>query len=330
MNYVRTIVEAGHCIFHKIEQENDLGVDAMVELVRDERPLNRMLALQIKSGESYYSPQSDECLIPVENHYDYWFNYPLPVFGIVYVPSLKFAFWVNIKKHLQSHKNCSAIRFKCGKVNAFDPDSFRKIFIPITVGELAEISYEQAEGLLWSEIPDETYLGLVVLFRRHINHKTTWDNLVSILRKRDPEKIPPILVYFLAHIPWHGDISYAGEAFSKEVRIHARGLIEQFGKPEVIKLLGFIDPENGIARGEFGQSVEALISAIPGVDAILQDVIGDPTLTMFTREWAAAIYAYHKRADAIPTLLPLVAGGSTFAGELLHLLREYGFVDLYN
>jgi len=37
VNFIRTVVEAAGSLFHKIEQENDLGVDALVELVRDER-----------------------------------------------------------------------------------------------------------------------------------------------------------------------------------------------------------------------------------------------------------------------------------------------------
>jgi hypothetical protein len=40
INYVRTIVEAHNCIFQKIDQENDVGIDALIELVKDERHLH--------------------------------------------------------------------------------------------------------------------------------------------------------------------------------------------------------------------------------------------------------------------------------------------------
>ena len=49
VNFVRSLVESEGCLFHKIEQEDDLGIVALIELVRGERPLNRQVAAQIKS-----------------------------------------------------------------------------------------------------------------------------------------------------------------------------------------------------------------------------------------------------------------------------------------
>ena len=79
INYVRTIVEDCGSLFHKIEHESDLGIDAIIELIRDEKPLNHQVAVQIKSGSSYYNRSKKEFFIPIENHRDYWLNYPLPV-----------------------------------------------------------------------------------------------------------------------------------------------------------------------------------------------------------------------------------------------------------
>jgi len=35
LNFVRTIVEDAGSLFHRIEQENDLGIDGLIEFVRD-------------------------------------------------------------------------------------------------------------------------------------------------------------------------------------------------------------------------------------------------------------------------------------------------------
>ena len=43
VNFVRSPVEQEGCLFHKIEQENDLGIDALIELIKDEHPLNNKL-----------------------------------------------------------------------------------------------------------------------------------------------------------------------------------------------------------------------------------------------------------------------------------------------
>lgn len=49
INYVRTIVESHNCIFQKIDQENDVGIDALIEVVKNERPTGNFIAAQIKS-----------------------------------------------------------------------------------------------------------------------------------------------------------------------------------------------------------------------------------------------------------------------------------------
>src|SRR5690349_13523562 len=84
INYVRTITEAAGSLFHKIEHENDLGVDAIIEIIRDGQPLGVQFGVQIKSGNSYYDESSSKCSIPVEAHSRYWARYPLPLLGIVH------------------------------------------------------------------------------------------------------------------------------------------------------------------------------------------------------------------------------------------------------
>ncbi|MBN1226029.1 MAG: DUF4365 domain-containing protein [Deltaproteobacteria bacterium] len=69
VNFVKTVVESAGCIFHQIDQENDLGIDAIIELVKDGVPLNKQFAAQIKSGQLFYNGQSNQCLIPVGTHY---------------------------------------------------------------------------------------------------------------------------------------------------------------------------------------------------------------------------------------------------------------------
>src|SRR5947209_760179 len=86
INFVRSTVENAGSLFIKIEQESDLGIDALLELIENEQPLNQQIAVQIKSGQSYYNEDASECVFPVGTHREYWSKHPLPVFGIVFVP----------------------------------------------------------------------------------------------------------------------------------------------------------------------------------------------------------------------------------------------------
>lgn len=263
INHVKSVVEAAKCIFHKIEQENDLGIDGVIEFIKDGVPQNKQIAVQIKSGQSYYNSQTNQCLIPVGNHFDYWTKHPLSVFGIVYIPSLNSVNWVNIKNYIKQHSQCSTIRFTRTRANIFDYTDFTKIFLQTIYKELPDLSFNEAASFFHSEDPAENYLGLLSLFRRFPNNLEVWDWFIDFFRSKNVSDIPPILIYYFAHIPWHEDIWYRGEKIKDETKAHVKKHFEAFSKADVIKLLEFVHEENMISRGSIGQSVEAIISSLP-------------------------------------------------------------------
>ncbi len=104
---------------------------------------------------------------------------------------------------------------------------------------------------------------------------------------------------------------------------------ETFNKPDIIKLLEFIDEENMISRGSIGQSVEAIISSLPNCDALLIEIINDKEISMFLRECAVLIFGYHKQKDSITMLMMLSDQGSWYAGELASFMKENRWIDPY-
>lgn len=329
INFVRTVIEGAGSLFLKIEQESDLGIDALIEFIRDERPLNKQIAVQIKSGSSYYDPASEECAFPIGDHLSYWSSHPLPVFGIVYVPSLKSAFWININRYLEFSSESKSIRFAATRANRLDQTSFGVLFMPAVLGETPALSFEEAVLLANSDRPSEMYLGLLVLFRRYPNDHAFWERLLSLIRSLSPEEIPPVWIYWLAHIPGHGDIAYYGETPGPEVRAYVRGQLASFGHDEAVKLLRIIDPESGIGRGTIGQSVEAIVSSLPDHAALMRRVVRSEELEEEVREAAALILAINESTDALPDILALEKAGSWYAGEIARQIREYGGVNPY-
>lgn len=326
INFVRTVVENAGSLFHKIEHENDIGIDALIELMQDERALNKQIAVQVKSGQSYYD---SKCHFPIGSHRDYWTNYPLPVLGIVYVPVLKRAHWVNIKNYLKEFPEATTIRYQTSKANRFDSSTFPQLFVPAMLRETPKLSLQEALVLFCSSKPDESYLGLIVLFRRYPNAREVWDIFTQHFIDKQPEDIPAIMIYFLAHIPWHGDIMYVGENFTEETKMYGKKLLANFGREEVVKLLLFIDEENSISRGTIGQSVETIISSLPDNSTILKGIVVDETIDLSLRNHAALILAMNERTDAIPTLRQLVISGSRYAQEIIKHLTKYGDIDPY-
>lgn len=330
VNFVRTVVEAGNCIFHKIEQENDLGIDGLIELIRDEAPLNKQFAVQVKAGESYFIPKTRECLIPIDGHREYWAAYPLPVIGVVFVPSLTAAYWVDIKGYLKRFPKDNVIRFRCTRVNAFDKTAFQSFFMPMNLKEIPDIPYEQAKVLFESGNFEELRVGLVVLFRKFPNRVEIWDRFIDFFKRTPAERIPASLIYYLAHVPWHGDIFAFGEQLTEATRDYVRSThLHNFGPDEVVKLLSLIDEENMISRGTIGQSVEAIVSSLPTSSQILANVLADKTHPRFIRELAALILAMQEPKVALLHLIELNKEGSWYMGEVAAHVQQWGRINLY-
>jgi hypothetical protein len=74
---------------------SDVGIDAHLEIVVDGRATGRLLALQIKSGESYFrEPVPDGFVYRGDlEHLDYWLNHSLPVFVVICKPGTREAYW---------------------------------------------------------------------------------------------------------------------------------------------------------------------------------------------------------------------------------------------
>lgn len=328
INYIRSIVESTSCLFHKIEQENDLGIDCIIEFTKDEKPMHKSVAAQIKSGESYYDSKNNQCKIPVDSHYEYWIKYPLPVFGFVFVPQLEKAFFVNIKTYLENNKEVTTIKFDCTRANTVDLRNFREIFIPNILGEIPTISLEEAVSFFESSKPQESYLGAKVLFRRYKNKQITWDKFLDYLENIKTEEINLNVIYYVSHIPWHPDIFHYGEQQNEEIRTYAKEKIKKLKKETVLKLINYIDLEEGIVRGSIGQAIEAILSTINNIESFLIEIINDNKIEIATKEVSSAILAYYQGEKSIKTIEKLIPE-SEIVAEIIVFLRKYKSFNLY-
>jgi hypothetical protein len=75
----------------------DYGVDAHVEIVSNDNATGSLIALQIKSGQSYFSKSRITNVhigYPTNTrHVEYWLNYSLPVILILYHPIEDIFYW---------------------------------------------------------------------------------------------------------------------------------------------------------------------------------------------------------------------------------------------
>ena len=83
-------------VFRK--QEQDFGIDAHIEVVADYAATGKLIAVQIKSGKSYFAEEDAVGIVfrGKPEHLDYWLNHDLPVIVILYEPETGNAFWQSV------------------------------------------------------------------------------------------------------------------------------------------------------------------------------------------------------------------------------------------
>ena len=78
---------------------SDFGVDAQAEIKEGNQATGRLIALQIKTGASYFKKRGKNFVYyGSREHLDYWTNHSLPVFLILHHPEEKLTLWQKIDR----------------------------------------------------------------------------------------------------------------------------------------------------------------------------------------------------------------------------------------
>ena len=86
--------------YFREQTTSDFGIDAQVEIADDDgNPSGKLIALQIKSGSSYFKKRGEDYVFYGERrHLDYWLKHCLPVFIILHNPSTDITLWQKVER----------------------------------------------------------------------------------------------------------------------------------------------------------------------------------------------------------------------------------------
>jgi hypothetical protein len=84
---------------------SDWGIDAHVVVAEEERPTGRLLALQIKSGKSFFRRKGNLRYIGKREHLRYWTWHSLPVAIVLHNPESGETLWERIDPHKVAHRS---------------------------------------------------------------------------------------------------------------------------------------------------------------------------------------------------------------------------------
>lgn len=220
INFIKRIVKSSGCIFHEIHQENDIGLDAIVEIKNEGKATGKLIAIQVKSGNSFFDSKNQKCKMSVNQHYEYWRNHNLKILGIIYVPDLFSAFMIDIKKELDLNSELETIKIPISDQTEFCLQKFKGEIIP---NKLNEVSYDELFLKFTDEHHNKSIRLLVNLSRlplkkaiSNILRATDFIEFVrslnfKVLSKDDFERESLGEQFTSLTNKWHGNLRYSKE-----------------------------------------------------------------------------------------------------------------------
>jgi hypothetical protein len=120
----------------------DFGIDATVEETVNGTPTGKLIALQIKSGDSHFhkSKASGKITFYFEKkHFDYWINYSLPVILVGYLPKDNLLLWQLINERT-TVKGSKGYKIEMEyKLDISERENLQALFYPLFLPKIQEI-----------------------------------------------------------------------------------------------------------------------------------------------------------------------------------------------
>ena len=97
-------------LFKRNHQEHDFGIDGQIELVTEDGSVTgQMIAIQVKCGKSFFEESNKWGYIyrGERKHFNYLFNYPIPVIISICDPNSHECYWVQFRPEATELANSS-------------------------------------------------------------------------------------------------------------------------------------------------------------------------------------------------------------------------------
>lgn len=91
---------SAHGWLFREQTTHDYGIDAHIEIVADGRPTGKLIALQIKSGTSFFAEETNDAYVfrTDDKHIAYWVSHSMPVVVVLYNPETEQAYWQYVSR----------------------------------------------------------------------------------------------------------------------------------------------------------------------------------------------------------------------------------------
>ncbi|MGE4572451.1 MAG: DUF4365 domain-containing protein [Candidatus Izemoplasmatales bacterium] len=259
VNYVEKIVNLNDDIMTRIPQENDRGLDIVIEY-KDKNGEFYTFSAQVKSGKSYFNVNNDEISIASDfHHFKYWMNHNLYVILFVYHPETEQCFWLDLTSYVNELEDTKNFRIKSKSIRILNTETYQDLieYVNDKIGDhkknyllsktirtiISMPNNEKDEKILYSAL-------------NHRNEVFLWITILYKLRTTKDIKVLRFLVMILSYITHNPDIWWNKyNTLNEDVKkLAVEELNSHFNDEMIIKLLSSFDVDEYL-RGQLGQSV---------------------------------------------------------------------------
>jgi len=189
----------------------DYGIDAHVEIVENGIATGELIALQIKSGSSWFKEKNNKNSIIFRDsfaHFNYWLRYSIPVIIVLYNPENEVAYWQVISKHsaIKTKKDYKLKIPFCQKIDESSTTLLKQISRKMafsqdyTILSLKDVSHSMAKRysadiLINKEITKESIAQLVIKITNELTICEYYRN--DIVKQRRNEKTAQVIWLYL-------------------------------------------------------------------------------------------------------------------------------------
>jgi len=124
-------------------QMKDVGIDGQIEYVNgDGFATGRFIAVQVKSGESYFKHEEDKFwkFYPEKKHRLYWERFPIPVILVLHNPTTSQLAWTDVRHQLRSESHRKSAAVNVSKESNLATTSPEQLFVTsgVVAGEFTD------------------------------------------------------------------------------------------------------------------------------------------------------------------------------------------------
>ncbi|NNN05526.1 MAG: DUF4365 domain-containing protein [Elusimicrobia bacterium] len=330
MNAAQAFFERCSCVFQEVNQQNDFGKDAYVDLGKGGTISPLCIALQIKSGESFRAVGGDY-FIPVEKHASSWRHSTVPIFGLVYDPTDRLLRWADLTGYLRAHPHQEGGRIPVSREAILNEESLHQAFASavsvyaLPGGDSIAFNLLSAAELQTDAIFDAWALGrkdarYLIILRRLIL------DLYGVSVRR--------AIVALSHVGSHPDIFWTEKNWIPETVKEQVLPSFRWSPDELVHMMRAIEAEEW-GRGTLGQSFDVLIYEDPDIVGKLRATVGiffkQSEIELAVR--AAALTLAHSREarqelSRLIELHPQLKEDEWFQA-IADLVQQEGYLSLY-